>query len=263
MSKRRPEGFCHICGVHCTLSYEHVPPESAFNDKPVFEESILSAFSDDPKVRRRHLNHRGAGAFTLCESCNKKTGGWYVNDFADWCRQGANVLVKSNFKPKLIYLHHIRPLRVIKQIYVMIFSVNSYKWREQHPELEQFVLDPERSWLNHAYRAFAYYNVEGIYRSVGNTSPVIDLNRGSGILRVAEISFPPFGYVVTWDGSRPDPQLCEITHFSRYGYDEEESAPLHLPLLPTYMPLPLDYRSLDEIDLGASESRWKHQVTNP
>ncbi|MEA2512222.1 MAG: hypothetical protein QOJ59_1709 [Thermomicrobiales bacterium] len=218
---------------------------------------MLTALSDDPKVRRRHLNHRGAGAFTLCEDCNKKTGAWYVNHFAKWCYQGADVLVRSNFNPKLIYLHYILPLPVIKQLYVMVFSVNSARWREKHPELEQFVGDPRRRWLNPKYRAFVYYNVEGCYRNVGSGMAVLDLNRGNRVLQVTEISFPPFGYVVTWDGSCPDPQLCEITHFCRYDYDEFEVAPLYLPVLPTHENFPLDYRTRKQIDDQAADSKAK------
>jgi hypothetical protein len=35
MGKRTRTGKCHICGNTGQLSFEHVPPESAFNDKPI------------------------------------------------------------------------------------------------------------------------------------------------------------------------------------------------------------------------------------
>ena len=33
MSKQEHYGICHICGKYDRLSYEHIPPQSAFNDK--------------------------------------------------------------------------------------------------------------------------------------------------------------------------------------------------------------------------------------
>ena len=38
---RMQEGTCHICGTYGKLSYEHVPPQAAFNDKPILYKTIL------------------------------------------------------------------------------------------------------------------------------------------------------------------------------------------------------------------------------
>lgn len=163
MRKRRPDGICHLCGNYGPLSFEHVPPESAFNDQPVVESAIEEAFGREVDDRPRgKINQRGAGAYILCEPCNNVTGSWYADAFAHLCGQGAEVLVRSDFKPKLIYLHYVLPLRVLKQIITMCFSTNTHRWREEHPELEVFVLHRERRWLNRRYRVFAYYNVEGV-----------------------------------------------------------------------------------------------------
>ncbi len=256
MSKKRPEGICHLCGSCGPLSYEHVPPSSAFSTNPIVETPILEGLGEDLDAPPRgRINQRGAGAFTFCEKCNNTTGSWYAGDFAKWCGQGADVLVRSSFKPKLIYLHYIYPLRILKQIFTMCFSTNTGRWRLKHPELEQFVLDRDRRWLNTRYRAFVYYNVEGCYRRVGNQMAVINLNRGLAIIQVTEISHPPFGYVVTVDGSCPDDRLYEISHFRRYGYDEWEVAPLYLPVLPTHLPIGLDYRTRSEIDEQAHKDK--------
>ncbi len=45
----------------------------------------------------------------------------------------------------------------------------------------------------------------------------------------------------------PDERLIEITHFSRYEYGDEVPVPLGLPVLPTYMAIPGDYRTKEEI----------------
>lgn len=36
MTNKSAEGCCHICGNFTKLSYEHIPPKSAYNNSPVF-----------------------------------------------------------------------------------------------------------------------------------------------------------------------------------------------------------------------------------
>lgn len=164
------------------------------------------------------------------------------------------ILIRSNGQPRLIYLHHVFPLRILKQIITMCFSVNSSKWGRNHPELEEFVLNRNRHWMNPRYRTFVYYNIEGQFRRLGDGIAHINLNKSSKVIQVTEITHPPFGYVFTVDGSCPDERLCEISHFQRYEYSEFEVAPLYLPTLPTHIPIPLDYRTGEEIREQAREN---------
>lgn len=247
-----PDGTCHLCGRFGKLSWEHVPPAAAFNSEPLrFLEYQESIDLITPKGRQ---NQRGAGAFTLCERCNNLTGKWYAADFARWCVQGAKVLAMTDDKPRLIYMHYVLPLRVLKQIFVMCFSINSPTWRKTVPELEEFVLDRERRWLNPRFRVFVYYNLEGLYRRVGNWVAAINLYSSGKPIQVTELSHPPFGYVVTTDGSKPEERLFEISHFRRYGYDDFKVAPIYPEVLPTHLGIPLDYRTREEIEEQALRS---------
>jgi hypothetical protein len=83
------EGICHICGAYGKLSYEHVPPSAAFNDKPVLYTTLLKILQrgDLDGLTGKKLQ-RGAGANKLCEKCNATTGHWYGAAFADWAYQG-------------------------------------------------------------------------------------------------------------------------------------------------------------------------------
>ena len=67
---------------------------------------------------------------------------------------------------------------------------------------------------------------------------------------LSEITFPPFGYVMTIDDEPHEKRLVEITHFSRYGYNEFAVFPLQLPVLPTHLWFPGDYRTKEEIIKG-------------
>lgn len=244
----RPEGYCRICGTYCVLSEEHVPPRKAFNDGEYIaletDFSLYDPFEQDVKGQ---VVQGGLSGFTLCTKCNNDTGGWYARAFIEWTKFGMKVLQMSGNNPKLIYLHDIFPLRVLKQIMAMTFSMNGGSFRDKNPELVKFVLNKEEKWLNPRYRTFVYFNINGVPRRVGNNLTVMDLRRGEAQV-VTEISHPPFGYVVTTDGSQPHNKLtAEITHFRRHDYQQRVTAPLYLPVLDTYMPIPLDYRTVDEI----------------
>jgi hypothetical protein len=250
--KHRPVGPCHICGIVGPLSYEHIPPEKAFNDRPVLRYPWSADIALGPQQEiilqgKPTKYQRGAGQYTLCEPCNNETGAWYGNQFIDWCYQGMDILIRAQGRPSLIYLHHILPLRVLKQIVTMFFSVNGPQFHEKHHELEAFVKNRWKQYLHPQYRFFVYYNIEGMLRFNGGMA-LINLNKGSsGITLLSEISFPPFGYVMTIDAPPPDRRLVEITHFARYGYNEFASMPLQLPVLPTHLWIPGDYRNKEEI----------------
>jgi hypothetical protein len=255
MSRKKVTGICHLCGAHGPLSFEHVPPRAAFNDRPVVLYTIEQMLNLGPGERPPHgeILQRGAGGFTLCVRCNNGTGRWYGSRFAAWCHQGLETLVRAGGRPSLLYLHYLFPLAIIKQIATMFFSVNSDRFHQANPELQRFVLDRERKYLSPGYRFFVYYHAEGSARRAG-VSGWLDM--AAGRTRVlSEIAFPPFGYVLTFGDDPPDPRMFEITHFCRFDYQEFAVMEIKLPLLPTHLALPGDYRSREQIERDAEENR--------
>ena len=71
--KKSKTGQCWLCGIVGKLSFEHVPPESAFNDQRIFSDSVANIL----KNRNIRISQRGARDYTLCERCNNSTGSWY------------------------------------------------------------------------------------------------------------------------------------------------------------------------------------------
>jgi len=58
---KRPKGVCCLCGEVKRLTYEHIPPKSAYNDYPVLYKSLtlkeavlrsLAPLVGKPRVRR-------------------------------------------------------------------------------------------------------------------------------------------------------------------------------------------------------------------
>lgn len=66
MSNPIKEGKCHLCGRIGQLTFEHVPPHSAFNDHPVlllkFDEALTVESERAPRGKKAQ---RGSGAYTL------------------------------------------------------------------------------------------------------------------------------------------------------------------------------------------------------
>jgi hypothetical protein len=158
-----------------------------------------------------------------------------------------DLLRRSGGRPSLIYVYQIYPLSVLKQIVTMFLSVNGGALTKNQ-DLVGFVLDPRKKYLPPDYRFFVYYNHSGGIR-VRDISAALKIDTGR-VMVSTEFSFPPFGYVLTFDTPPLDGRLFEITHFARYGYDEFDRIELRLPVLPTHTPLPGDYRTREEILAG-------------
>lgn len=236
-------GTCQICGAWTNLTFEHVPPKSAFNRYPVLcpkSEDVLKALSGGaPDPGKGHISQKGVGGYTLCGPCNNKTGHWYGEGFVDWARQGLCVLDNVTKAPSLYYLFHIFPLRVLKQIACMFFSVAGPGFQSAQPELVRFVLNKEARHLPHGYRVFLCLNNSPFHRLVGVSAR---LNTKTGINRIfAEVAFPPFAYVLSLSSPPPDSRLVDISHFGEYAYNDRKDVPLRLPLLPVETALPGSY----------------------
>ena len=245
-----PCGICCICGTFGKLSFEHIPPYSAFNDRPLVLatlERLLEAerkFGDLDRVTGRK-SQRGMGGYTLCGKCNSDTGAWYGNSYRDWVVQGVSLLDHSISAPSLIYTYRIFPLLVLKQIVCMFLSSNGDKFHKYHQDLVKFVLDPREQFINPSMRIYAYYVAGG---RAGKTGIVVKGDLASGKNEVlSELSFPPFGYVMTLDGCQPDDRLVDITFFSQFQSSDWSEIHLNFPVLPIYTWFPADYRSRSEV----------------
>ncbi len=259
-------GKCKICGYYGQLSYEHVPPEKAFNNQRYFyqlEFDKLIEFEDNffdltiSQIYEKGYSKKkqgGIGFYSLCERCNNETGSWYGHAFVSWAWQAMSILQKTKGQPSLYYPTFFYPLRTIKQIVTMFFSVNPDSFREVEPELVKFVKNKETRFLSKKYRLFCYYNIQGNKRYIGySVLAQIDIN---SISKLSEITFPPFGFVLTIDSKPPDKRLTEITHFADYKYDEWTDHYQRFATLPTYLPdIPGDYRTKEEIKKGIEESK--------
>jgi 5-methylcytosine-specific restriction endonuclease McrA len=120
-----PVGICHFCGKDTKLSFEHIPPQSAFNNQPVFMKTFEEVMSDtSPFNKGGRKQQRGFGAYTLCVKCNNDTGAWHGNAYVDWAYQGLRHAHHAKQVPEMLFNFRIFPSRVLKQ--VLCESVRKY-----------------------------------------------------------------------------------------------------------------------------------------
>jgi hypothetical protein len=246
MGKRTQFGICHICGSSGPLSFEHVPPESAFNNLPavrVSGERILGETLDSLPSIKGPISQRGVGAHTLCPDCNSRTGAWYGSAYADWAYQGFVLMDHAQKAPSLYHIFHLFPLRVIKQIFCMFFSRNQTTFRESNQDLVRFVLNKDQKCVAPSLQVFAYFNAAPMSRHAP-ISGVIKLGEGTHIF--SEVTFPPFGYILTVDGKPLDDRLVDISFFSRFSYNDWTDIALRLPVFTPHTGMAGDFRSREE-----------------
>jgi hypothetical protein len=254
-------GTCHICGAQGKLSFEHVPPEAAFNDRRVLRvafDKVLGAESLDKLPGR--FQQRGAGAYTLCVKCNSDTGHWYGGAYADWACQAMRIVMGTGGRASLMYPFNLFPLRVLKQVVCMFFSVNGPLFHKLQPDLVRFVLNPESRMFPPHARVYAFYTFSDRSRAAGATGVLRGLGSIHSSAHVfSEVTFPPFGFVMTLDNSPPpDAGFCEISSFSRFEYREwRDAISMRLPVMPIYTAFPGDYRTREQTlsDAAASNTQ--------
>jgi hypothetical protein len=254
-----PEGKCCICGVVGKLSFEHVPPEKAFNDHGVFEADIMKmlggAWVPGEKPKDGRISQRGAGRYTLCGKCNSDTGSWYGGTYVDVTKQAMYLLWRSRGEMSLAYPYRMYPLRFLKQVVTMFLSACGPGLQEHNPDLVRFVLNREARALPPKFQFYAYLHhpESSAMRQSGLTGVI----RGTGNVHVfSEIAFPPFGLIMNVDGDQPiDRRLCNITHLREYSYRAWDIVYLQMPVLHVTSVLPGDFRTVDEVkrDVAANE----------
>jgi hypothetical protein len=257
MGRRKVEGVCCICGSFGPLTYEHIPPEAAFNRGAIREADVEWLIAARTIAERRNpptrKNQRGAGRHTLCGSCNSKTGAWYVPAYVHWAAQGWRNAY--GFYPYVANQpFEIEPLAVAKQLMAMFASACGPGFFEKHPDLVRFVLNRSQTGLPPEIRLFAYYvhAKSRASRQSGITGSLnFEVSRQTRVF--SEIAFRPFGYVMSLNSPPPDPRLVDITDMASFSEGESRTLSLTLPALRVNSLLPGDFRSDEEIDAGFTD----------
>lgn len=230
MSKKKiNEGNCCICGKSGKLSFEHIPPRAAFNDKPIYVQSYDQLLEENSRhFGKKSKNNKGFGGYTLCQNCNNNTGSWYGKDFTNFAQQGMSII--KDFKTPFFVtgLYDIKPLNVVKQILSMFMSADKSGHLSSQKELVDFILIKELTEIPKKYKIFLYSNFSLTRRLIGHS--IVYLGN-QGIHKWSEINFKPFGYFFTEESEPADKSMCDISYFGNYKYDEQVKIKIITPYL--------------------------------
>lgn len=252
-------GECCICGSIGKLTFEHVPPAAAFNDRRVFQAKIDELIDDKwapgEPIKKGTYAQRGAGRHSLCAKCNNDTGSWYGTAYVDFARQAMILLHRSKGKMSLAYPYGIFPLKVLKQIVVMFFSACGPNFRKAHPELVKFVLDRERRFVPGGIYIWLYLHDPVESTSTRQSGITGRLSIGGEPQIFSEIAFPPFGIIMSFNAKPVAVELCNITHFAQLKINMWDIFHMKLPVLPVVSFFPGDFRTVDEMKKSVEDNQ--------
>ena len=250
---------CKLCGKNTVLTFEHVPPRSAFNRWPsrfyAGKELMLHVASPELpwelSKRKWVQQQRGYGAYTLCADCNSYTGRKYAPAYTDFCVQalqqiGEQGSTRGNIT---ISFRNIYPLKVMKEILCMFLSINHAKFGDRYPDIREFVKNYALRREIRCASVFSYANIGRLHRIVGNAG-IMNVSDGWGRL-VSELGAIPFGFVMEMTPAK-ERELTPLADFSDlYDIDEKASVDVKFPIKQSNSFIPLDYRTREEILAGA------------
>lgn len=255
-NKKEKNGTCQICRKTGPLTFEHFPPKAAFNGYTYRSVSPdkLDIGNYDPRVKPQgKFMQGGIGGYTLCGNCNNFTGRHYVPEYLVWAQKGMEHFLAGSKNPTLHLPIFIMPLRVVKQVVTMFCSLNP-SLTEEFPMIKKFLLNAEERAFPKEVRVFTYYSSSAlVYRFI----PLSMVRESDGtIYSISEISYPPFGYVLSINGLAPNEGLFEITKFTHYRLNIWVDLFLKIPVKDVVLPMsPLDYRTQKEITRAIDQSK--------
>jgi hypothetical protein len=230
------------------LTYEHVPPASAYNSYPA-EMYLYDDWLERVKTGRGRfeIQQRGTGYYALCVECNSTRGGtWYVPEFERWVGVGAELLrgvpddaPNNGGVVATAQLQHLRPALFAKQVVMMPLTINEPALGVEYPELREFVLHRNARGLPTRHRLFLSLFRGDVARWAGLYVAMQVDSFGQPKLPpilATDLLYPPFAYTLTIDEADTLPREGEITHFTSFGPDDEPELELTIGLNEVLLP---------------------------
>lgn len=249
------EGKCCICGENKKLTYEHIPPRGAFNDKcsKVYNiEAITSAILDESRLPweydglKYEQQQQGTGMFNLCGSCNSYTGKYYGNEYIKFVK-GILYILQDKDVEKATGIHikmkEFYPLRFAKQVLSLFCSTCGTELIEMYPNIKSLLLDKDSKGLDKDLRISMF--ILKTPRNFNSGIEKIYMDDGS-IQKIAEINAFPLGFILEINPTRELKETNITNLFNDYDYDDFGEVDIKIPAFERNNIVPTDYRSKEE-----------------
>lgn len=255
MSKLSEYGTCCICGKQNRLSFEHTPPQKAFNSFRAQHFQALPLLTKGKYFKKGKLKQKGVGNYSLCSRCNNKTGELYGAEYKKWATILSNNLKQRNLsdnrifgkpKPIEIILQDVHPLRFFKQVITIFCSRNGKNFQLVHPDLKDYLLQKDSQNFPFDFSVYMYLTTELIFFNSG----IVGLWENGRNYLLSEFVHYPFGFCL-FIGNVLKLPIIDITYFNQYTYNESIDIHMEIPIINRKFPHPADYRTDYEMTLDA------------
>lgn len=265
MSKNKLIGKCCICGKEKVLTFEHIPPNKALNDKEarfITGENVIQLVTSKDRMPwetdglRYEQEQRGYGKYSLCADCNNYTGANYGNEYCKIAKEFAAYMYfhndeiiegsAINLKIKDFY-----PLLFIKQVLSMFCSTTE-GLSDTNSSIREVLLKKEAYIDNPDFKISMFLVKNNVTSWTGHNVMLIGLDK---IRSLSEIIAYPFGFILDFDKNYEDKTLLDITSFLKYKYDEKAKFEITIPLYEKNMPFPTDFRTKEQVNEAVKKAK--------
>lgn len=257
-------GTCKLCGKQKKLTFEHVPPEGAFNFHAVkeFSPEVTIDMMTGAGGRKPwdfsglpgKVNQRGGGGYYLCSECNNNTGSWYISEYVKLANTFHHIITTNELKVGSTCSFHLRdvfPLRILKAIMTMYCDINEGCMGDD--QLREYLMNKEATGFNgDKYKVYLYMASPGMRRISGISIMFIN---GIGQVETSEVGSYPIGTILCID--KPEayhPAGLLLNSFAEFGYNDKCDVDIcGIPYLEINTLFPADFRSKDHFITASQE----------
>ena len=264
------QGYCHICQKYGNLTFEHVPPHKAFNDrraKSIEGNEAIKLISEKDRMPwdttglKYKSKQRGMGIYSLCSSCNNLTGKYYGNEYIKFAQTMAKVIFDNDISGKSmigVKLEGVYVSRIAKQVLSMFCSTYP-GFTKIYPIVKDLILDKDETIEDISKFRITMFILKEF--KIGYTG-LTAMAYGNGKIKiVAEIDAYPFGFVLELEPKEDNPDL-DITHFLSHKYDEKFDLEMGINIRERNIMFPTDFRTKEEIMACKEENNRKIEEIN-
>jgi len=227
-------GRCRLCGEHRELTFEHIPPQGAFNKGSIRLHGYDNMFNEQSVLYgKSSKSPRGAGRHTLCAQCQTRTGSWYARYYIDFAHEMHRNL--SDLKQPH-HTYHISPFKVLKHALTMFASLESTDYLLDIPKYRAYLLNPSSREMPDGCNVYLYCHIDqGVSRLNGWS---VQSDGPGHMVQCWEMAYAPIGLVMCFYRGKPHPYLKCITDWCSYGEDEIAEVRMR----PFVLTIPKDFR---------------------
>jgi hypothetical protein len=245
MSDESKFGRCWLCGRWAKLTREHIPPHSAFNDRPILMMAIEENTLKTGRLQWAGKVEEGMIVKSLCGDCNSRGGSKYGTHYADFISRVALIVEKAKDGEHIIISGVKRPLSILKQSMQSFVSANGPHFVSANPWVRKFIRNSRnQEWPRDVFAYMFATSSKGGRRTGVMSFYDFALRR---IETVAEFTFWPIGVVLSFGQELHGYPVTPIHQWSEFAYTWTGELDVDLVVNPSSSAYALDFRTREQI----------------